>query len=416
MQAWFRSNELEVRPGETVSLSLAIENAGDTTDTYTITAAGINAAWVHVSRTGITLFEGSTDIVEVTVHPPLIASTSAGPTTVAVRVMPHSDPDTAVVAETVVEVASFDDRRISLLQPLQRARRRARYEFLVENHGNSLANTRLHLVDLTDRVDGSFDPPAIGVAPGASSLVRLNARARGGRFRRRERQLDFTIEATEPDHLAAIGQATIIQPATIPLRVIGRVLGVVGVAGLVWAAWALVVRPEIDDAVERAVAEQGTGASVPVADESATDAVSSTLSASSDGSADTTTEQAPTVLGTSGADGDPAAYRIAVEVGVTQERSQSLLVPPDADFHLTDIVLQNPGGDAGNAWLLRNDEVLYEWDLGGMNSANEFQPRVTALPFAAGDSIVLQVRCDAVGDPTGTSCDIAVLITGELVS
>jgi hypothetical protein len=50
-----------------------------------------------------------------------------------------------------------------------------------------------------------------------------------------------------------------------------------------------------------------------------------------------------------------------------------------------------------------------------MNSANEFQPRVSPLPFAPSDNIVLSVACEAAGKPSGTGCEVAVLIGGMLV-
>ena len=62
--------------------------------------------------------------------------------------------------------------------------------------------------------------------------------------------------------------------------------------------------------------------------------------------------------------------------------------------------------------LLRNAEPLYQWDLGAMTGPNEFQPRITPIPFAPGDSIVLDVRCDGTGLPTSTVCDVAVLLGG----
>jgi hypothetical protein len=64
---------------------------------------------------------------------------------------------------------------------------------------------------------------------------------------------------------------------------------------------------------------------------------------------------------------------------------------------------------------LRNGDVLYTWDLGAMNSANEFQPRISPLPFAPSDNIVLSVACEAAGKPSGTGCDVAVLMGGTLV-
>jgi hypothetical protein len=399
---WFAQEELILRPGASASLALAIENVGDHTESYTIIPAGLTASWTTVTRPNVTLFGGSRDVIEVVVRPPAIHSTTAGPTALAVRIIPQGSPDDAVVAETIITVGAFDDRRVSVLQPLQRGRRRATFEFMVENHGNNLASCRLHLIDASNRVDGSFDPPAVGVAPGSSSLVRLKARARHGFFRRGERQLDFEIEATEPEHEPAAGRATLIQPPTVPAGTIAKLLTAAAAVVAVWLAWTAVVKPELNDAADRAVAER--------------------LAEVETGTSETTLAPATTVpvddpepVGQAGLIGDPVAYRIAVDVGITQERSEPITVQPDSRFCLTDTVLQNPNGDIGTAQLLRNSEVLYTWDLAEMSSANEFQPRITCLPFEPGDNIVLSVSCTEAGRATGTGCDIAVLLTGLLI-
>jgi hypothetical protein len=404
VQVWFAQDDASVRPGESASLALAIENVEDRTETYTIIPAGLTAAWTSVTRPNVTLFGGSRDVVEVVVRPPAIHSTSAGPTALAVRVIPQSRPDEAMVAETIIGVNAFDDRRITMLQPVQRARRRATFEFMVENHGNNLASCRLHLVDATRRVDGSFDPPAVGVAPGSSSLVRLKLRTRRSSFRRAERQLDFEVEAAEPDHDPAAGRATLIQPPTIPLRPAAQSLALAALALAVVAAWFGVIRPELreaaDEAVEDRLGELQVGSTVPPA--AATQSVTSVPATEVVGD--------PEVP-----EGEPVSYRIAVDAGVTQERSESLTVPPDARFEMTDLVLQNPNGDLGTAQLLRNGELLYTFNLSEMVSANEFQPRVSPLPFSPADNIVLSVNCEAAGQPAGTGCQIAVLMGGVLV-
>ena len=402
VQAWFVQEDTTVRPGTSTSLSVVVENVGERTETYTIIPAGLSAAWTTVTRPNVTLFGGSRDVIEVTVRPPAIPSMTSGPTAVAVRVLPQSDPDESTVTETIITVSPFDDRRITMLQPLLRGRRRATYEFTVDNHGNNLASCRLHLVDTSGRVDGSFDPPAVGVAPGSSSLVRLKLRARRSFFRRAERQVDFEIEATEPEHDPATGRATLIQPSTIPVRTIGRTaLALAGIA-LVIAAWYWVVRPEIRDAADRAVADR-VDEFVPT---------ESTVVTTTTTTVPLQEEDPVAVPETVG---EPISYRIAVDVGITQERSESISVPPDSQFLMTDLVLQNPNGDLGTAQLLRNGDVLYTWDLGAMNSANEFQPRVSPLPFAPSDNIVLSVSCEAAGKPSGTGCEVAVLLGGTLV-
>src|SRR3954453_14539539 len=403
VQAWFVQEDTNVRPGTSASLSVVVENVGDRTETYTITPAGFSAAWTTVTRPNVTLFGGSRDVIEVTVRPPALPSMTSGPTAVAVRVLPQSDPDESTVSETIITVSAFDDRRITMLQPLQRGRRRATYEFTVDNQGNNLASCRLHLVDASRRVDGSFDPPAVGVAPGSSSLVRLRLRSRRSYFRRSERQVDFEGEATEPEHDPATGHATLIQPPTIPLRTIGRVAAVLVAMALVGGAWDWVVRPEIRDAADRAVQDR-------------VDEFTPTVSSVVATTTTTTVPVAPDApAAPSAVVGEPKEYRIPVDVGITQERSESISVPPDSRFLMTDLVLQNPNGDLGTAQLLRNGDVLYTWDLGAMNSANEFQPRVSPLPFEPSDNIVLSVSCEAAGKPSGTGCAIAVLMGGTLV-
>ncbi len=413
VQVWFAQDEISVHPGESTSLSLAVENVGDHTESYTVIPAGLSAAWTTVTRPNITLFGGSRDVIEVVIRPPAINTTSAGPTAVAVRVIPQGAPDDAVVAETIAMVTAFDDRRITALQPLQRGRRRASFEFMVENHGNNLASCRLHLVDPSNRVDGSFDPPAVGVAPGSASLVRLKLAAKRSFFRRSERQLDFEIEATEQDHSPANGRATLIQPPTIPAGMFVKALAALAVLVAIIASWFWVVRPAIDDAAADAVDER-------VDELTTADAVTETdgdeqPTGTPPAAAPISTPDVPELV-VEADDGEPVSYRIAVDVGINQDRSDSISVPPDSQYLLTDVVFQNTNGDIGTAQLLRNGDVLYEIDLGAMNSANEFQPRVTPIPFDPNDNVVLAVSCLAAGRTSGTGCEIAVLLGGRLVA
>ena len=405
VQVWFAQDEISVQPGESTSLSLAVENVGEHTESYTVIPAGLAAAWTTVTRPNITLFGGSRDVVEVVIRPPAIHTTSAGPTAVAVRVIPQGDPDEAVIAETIATVTAFDDRRITALQPVQRGRRRATYEFMVENHGNNLASCRLHLVDASQRVDGSFDPPAVGVAPGSASLVRLKLTAQRGFLRRTERQLDFEVEATEQDHAPATGRATLIQPPTVPAGTLVRIIGAAAVVAAAIALWSGVVKPTIEDAAADAVEDRIGDVGV---------APSTTLASTPGTVLDSAAADAPDIIAAAET-GEPISWRIAVDVGINQDRSESLSVPPDSEFQLTDVVFQNTNGDIGTAQLLRNGELLYEIDLGAMNSANEFQPRVTPIPFAPGDNVVLAVDCLAAGKTSGTGCEIAVLLGGRLV-
>ncbi|HEY0519304.1 MAG TPA: hypothetical protein VGC84_07405, partial [Ilumatobacteraceae bacterium] len=172
-QAWFSRSDIEVVPGTSAVFQMTIVNLGDTTESFSLAPVGLAAGWTTIRPGSVTLFGGSQEVVDIEVHPPLLPSTTAGPTALTVRIVPQSDPDDVGSSETTLQVGATYTRRLHMLQPALRARRTAVYEMMLENQGNTQASCRLHLLDPTGRVDGDFDPPAVGVEPGASSLVRL---------------------------------------------------------------------------------------------------------------------------------------------------------------------------------------------------------------------------------------------------
>lgn len=400
VQTWFSSDDMVAVPGERITLPLSIHNLGDSTESYTIVPAGLSASWTTIERGNITLFGGSQDVVEVLVMPPAIPTTSSGPSVINVRVIPQGEPDDAVVAEIVLAIQPFDDRRVVTLQPVQRARRRATYEFMVENHGNGLASCRLRLIDPSNRVDGSFDPPAVGVAPGGASLVRFKAKAKRGVFRRATRTLDFEVEAEQQGHDPAIGSMSIVQPPTIPGSAILRALTVAAVVGAAAAAWYGVVRPELRDTVNERV-DARIAELAPVDSDDPTPV---TTNASDD--------TAPTIPPSSQEDGEPAFIRLAVEAGLTATDDASSTIPDGEMFDLTDIRVENSLNESGIATLLINGDPAYQWSLSNIRG-QLFEPSITPIRLQPGDNITFSVRCDAVGaESSKSSCTTAINIGG----
>ena len=164
-QAWFSRGDVDVTPGTVAVLQLTVVNLGDATDTFVLTPAGMAAAWTTINPATLTLFGGTQQTVDIEVYPPLLPSTTAGPTSLSIRIVPQSDPNDVRSAETTLEIAGSFDRRLDILQPALRGRRGAIYEMMLENRGNTLASCRLHLIDPTGRVEAEFDPPAAGVWP-----------------------------------------------------------------------------------------------------------------------------------------------------------------------------------------------------------------------------------------------------------
>jgi hypothetical protein len=397
VHAWFSNDELTLAPGGRVTLPLTVHNLGDETASYTIVPAGLTASWTTITPGNLTLFGGSQDVIGVTVAPPALPSTTAGPTSIAIRVIPLGDSDDAIVAESTLLIEPFDDCRIVTLQPIQRSRHRATFEFMVENHGNAVASCRLHLVDPTDRVDGDFDPPAVGVGPGSATLVRLKARAARAGFRRSTRTLDFEVEAGRQGLPPVAAPMSLVQSPTIPSAALGRVAAVVGLVFAAVLAWFAVVKPAIEDAaadqVDRIVAEGGES--------------------TADGGV-TTDSTAPTTP--SGGDaietsGTSTFIRLAVDAPLTQTADQSTTLAEGAVFDLTDIRVENPNNDRGIATLLVNSEPLFIWSLDNIRGSL-FEPRITPIRLAPGDNIAFSVRCDEIGDTTRSTCTNALNIVG----
>jgi hypothetical protein len=396
VQAWFAHDEIEAVPGSTLVLPLSIQNLGESTESYTIVPAGLAASWTTVSRGNLTLFGGSQEVVEIEVSPPMLPTTTAGPTAIAIRIIPSGDADDAMVTETSITIAPFDDCRIVPLQPIQRARHRATYEFMVENHGNTVASCRLHLIDPTDRIDGDFDPPAVGVAPGAASLVRLRARAQRGAFRRATRTLEFEVEAGRQGHPPVTQSMALVQSPTLPADTIARTLAALAlVAGLV-VAWFGLVQPAIEDAVADEVARQNVTASPDTP--------------SPDDPTPTTTPEATAQPDTAGT---PSFFRLAVEAPLTQTADQSTTMAER--FDMTDVRIENPFGDRGVATMLVNGDQVFIWSLENVRGS-VFEPRITPIRLEPGDIVAFSVRCDEIGDPNRSTCTNAVNVGGEVTA
>jgi hypothetical protein len=395
VHAWFSNDEVSIAPGDTLTLPLTVHNLGDETASYTIVPAGLTASWTTIAPGNLTLFGGSQDVVDVTVAPPALSSTTAGPTAIAIRIIPLGDSDDAVVAEATLVIEPFDDCRIVPLQPIQRTRHRATYEFMVENHGNTVASCRLHLIDPSERIDGDFDPPAVGVGPGSATLVRLKARASRGGFRRSTRTLDFEVEAGRQGFAPVTAPMALVQSPTIPGAVLARTAGILALLGALVLAWFAVVKPTIEDAAADQVDRR--------LDELAT--------AEQDGGAtETPTDSAPPDEVSEGA-GTSEFIRLAVDAPLTQTADQSTTLPDGAAFDVTDIRVENQYNDRGVATLLVNSEPLFIWSLENVRGS-VFEPRITPIRLDGGDNITFSVRCDEIGDTSRSTCTNALNIVG----
>jgi hypothetical protein len=403
-QAWFSRGDIEVVPGTSAVFQLTVVNLGDTTETFSLAPVGLAAGWTTIRPGSVTLFGGSQEVVDVEVHPPLLPSTTAGPTALTVRIVPQSDPDDVGSSETTLQVGPTYTRRLHMLQPALRARRTAVYEMMLENQGNTQASCRLHLLDPTGRVDGDFDPPAAGVEPGASSLIRLKVHATRLQWERRSRTVQFTIDADQPGCPTASAPVTFVQASMIPERLFGRLLVLAATVAALAGVWFGIVKPAVRDAADDAVAEQ-----LPLAI-SSTSVVNVPAAVSNDSVPVTTVAAAaPSEVD----QGTLFSQLLAPAAPAGQTASVTLEVPAGMTFQLTDYALQNPDKDAGVATLMNGSTPIYKLSLTDVIGDKRVS-WVSPIEVLGGTSLVFQVACSGGGDLSG-NCTTSMLVSGRMV-
>ncbi len=403
-QAQFSTSDVGVAPGASGTFELVLVNLGNHTETFTLVPSGLLAGWVRLMPPTVTLFGGSQETIIVTLRPPQLATTPAGPAPMTIRIIPQDEPDDVIIAETTAIIGAFHDRRIQLLQPVVRSRRRAVFEFLVENQGNSQASCRLHLIDVSRRLDGDFDPPAVGVEPGGNSLVRLKMKAVRRHWRRGSRTLPFSIEADQQGFPTAVGNATFVQTPALPERLGRRVLALAALAGALTGAWFGLIKPLTERTAREAVGDEPTTVVISTSASNPDDPVSTATTI-------TTPNSVLVPVTVANDEGRGFSSRLPVTALPNLSGTAQITVPRDQEWRITDFILQNVHDDGGLATVSRNDEPIQQWDLS--TSIANIDPLQLFSPviLRPGDTITFQVDCQTVGGGTG-ACEVALLISG----
>ena len=408
-QAWFSRSDIEVVPGTSAVFQLTIVNLGDTTESFSLAPVGLAAGWTTIRPGSVTLFGGSQEVVDVEVHPPLLPSTTAGPTALTVRIVPQSDPDDVGSSETTLQVGPTYTRRLHMLQPALRARRSAVYEMMLENQGNTQASCRLHLLDPTGRVDGDFDPPAAGVEPGASSLIRLKVHATRLQWERRSRTVQFTIDADQPGcpngQRAGHVRAGVDDPrAAVRSAACDRCHPRRARRGVVRHRQA--GRPRCRRRRRRRTASCGDRLDIG----------GQIRRSSPDDSVPVTTVVVPPRATRSTKARCSAQLLAPADTRRVDRRPPRSTCRPGSTFQLTDFALQNPDKDLGVAVLLNGANEIYRVSLNDVQLGDKRVSWVSPPEVLGGTSLVFQVTCTGPGGTASGNCTTTMLVSGRMVA
>jgi hypothetical protein len=372
---------------------LRVRNNGTVTDELTFEATGAAASWMEIEPAWVTLPPGGEASATVRFFPPRAAEVAPGETPFGVQVNSKADPAGSVVGESTIVVGRFDQRVVVLDPAGCVARRRAQFRLVVDNRGNFPTRVSFAGLDPTRSCRYRFDPPIVDIGAGAARAIDLDVLAR--RFwRGPSRSHQFHVQVIEDERTIEDLEGTYVQDESIPRWLGKALLATAAVVVVAVVAWFALVRP----AARTAARDEVDG---PLA----------SLSSRVDEVLDTTTTLPPTTTTLAGFDtsyGSPTDFQLTgvAAAGSTQTFTHTF----DKDFALTDILLQNPGGDAGSVTLMRNSDVL---QTNALENFRDFDAHTVAPHvFKAGDTLVMTVVCTTPGPANTSGCSISGSFVG----
>ncbi len=385
------AGEVIVSPGADETVRLTVRNLGSAPGSFSLVASGFVQGWTVIDPPLMTLPPSGEGTATLSLRPPRHWSVPAGSSPLVIRIVSGDIDDDVTIVEGTVSVLAFDERRLSLAQSVQRAKRTAEYDVVLENLGNARAAVRLALSDPGARLRGDFAPPSIGVDPGQSAVSRLRVRSTRRRWRRGPRLVPFTVEASQDGHHPATTGGTLFQVPLVAGRTLSRIVALLAIGGALAGAWFGLFRPAIDEAAERAVADWAV--------------TQTTMSTPAVGG--------PATSIPNGERGEPFAVRLVTEALLGGQAVQSYTVPDGKRLQITDVLWQNPNDDRGRLALLRNSVSLYEISLA--NFTDYAQALISPYVFGPGESVNLQLSCTRIGSAEAGTCSVAVTLTGRLL-
>ncbi|MEU9204982.1 hypothetical protein [Streptomyces sp. NPDC048332] len=417
------ASSVSAAPGEETAVPLQVRNSGATVEEYRFEVVGACAAWSAVEPAVLSLYPGDTRTVSLMLRPPRDASVPAGETPFGIRVVPTGEQGGTVVPEGRVTVLPFTATMAELVPRSSHGSRRGRHQLAVDNRGNTPVTVRLGAQPGTELARVAFDVAELQVAPGQAEFGRLRVRPAKRMWRGAPVTHPFQVSAAtqvgegeEPVAPVLVDgsyQQEPLLPRWLPRALITAAVLLIALAGI----WYALLRPAVKSAAREAVTPEAVR-SAAAADKSKAPDGGGTAGAGADGGAGDTagadagagaakptpSPSAEPEAGAGAEDGaatpTSAQVRVRDAVGGGTNAATALRVPDGHTFQLTDIVVQNPQGDAGTVVISAgaNTSVL---SLGLENFRDSDYHFVTPILVPAGGRVTMTIDCRKVGKPVG---------------
>ncbi|WP_018681104.1 hypothetical protein [Actinokineospora enzanensis] len=421
---------LTVTPGDTARTTVRIANSGPLVDQFTVDVVGDAGEWVRVEPPVLNLLPGTEGEVTLLFTPPRDGSVAAGPVPFGARVVSREDPAGSVVVESAVEVLPYTDLRVELVPRTIKCRSRARCELVVDNAGNYPLGVEIAVSDPEDALRLAVDHPTLTIAPGTSAFLRLRVRPHDRFLRGQERRHPFQVVVAVGDVPPMAAEGTVVQHQLLPKWLLPAVLVLLALAIVAVTLWLTLVKPSIESAARDTAAALVKAEQARLEDKA--DTAEKKAAAAEEhaaavekktGDANTAAAAAPSVTSPEGVDiarGQAFDFRVTTTPTATPNPADfptftaPTPIPDGKTLVITDLVLQNPRGDAGTLRILRGDQILLEFGLNNFRDVDYHY--LEPLTFPPGQELKVAVNCQLPGapqPPTG-KCTPSVSFSGRL--
>jgi hypothetical protein len=414
------SDKLSVDPGGVVTCELSVRNTGNVVDEFTMSVLGESEGWASVEPPVLSLFPGAEEKTQLRFRPPRSADTPAGEVPFGVRVRSREDPQGSVVEEGTLAVGTFSDVFAELVPRASRGRRTASHTLALDNRGNAPVNATLKAKDPNDLLLFDFEDPSLLAEPNTAAFAKLKVKPRKGFLRGPARTHSFQVFVDANGAGPSSAEASMLQEPLIPKWLPKALLLLVALIIL----WYVMFKPEVRSAARSAVKEdieeqnQQLAAVNSKLDQVAA-AQAAGAGASAGAGAGTTAGTTATTLPPGAAAGGPASgsaagqgtpfdVRLVANAAPGALDRQVYKVPKGQQLSLTDVLLQNPAGDAGDLEIRRGNSVILRVNLSNFRDLDYHF--VSPLSFKENQELVMAVSC--ANPVEGPRCTPAAYFAG----
>jgi hypothetical protein len=441
---------VSVEPGGEAELPVQVLNSGTTVEECRFEVVGPCADWTTVEPVSLSLYPGASGTATLILRPPRTWQVSPGETPLGLRVVPTSEYNETAVLERTVTILPFTEVTSELVPSGSNSPWRGRHKVAVDSRGNVPVTVDLFARSATERSRLLVDSDELQVPPGQAKFATVTVRPAKRLWRGTPITHPFQVAVTpragegqdpyQPVLLDGSYEQQAILPRWLPRALIVAALVAAALVGL----WYSVLRPTVrsaareaitPQAVESAIREgnQGAGGAGATGGAVATGgsnqgqggagsgetAGTGTASAGAGGNATASPGGSATGQpGGSGGSAAPTSARVQVQDGVGGGASEraAYQVPDGRILELTDIVIQNPQGDAGTLVVSGDDGPLLTLALENFRDSDYHF--VTPIVVQSKGRVTVSVSCRRVGRPVGaptpSQCTESLFLGGKI--